>query len=98
MPEQKMKLLKRDILIRALDINERIDSVIHVQLAEQHTDKLNYFEVLQVSDQVTMIKAGDTILLDHLKHTPPFFWNDVKCAVTSEDDVSAVIDSSAVIG
>lgn len=87
-----IKLLKKDILIRPMDINEYSDSAIYIKKKEQHTDKLNYFEVLQVSDKVTLMKAGDTILLDHLKHTPPFELNNIKCAVTSEDDVAVVLE------
>lgn len=75
-----------------MDINEYASTIIHIKKVEQHTDKLNYFEVLQVSDKVTLMKAGDTILLDHLVHTPPFEFNGVMCAVTSEDEVSAVIE------
>jgi len=88
----KIRLLKKDILIRPMDVNEYTSSIIYIKKDNQHEDKLNYFEVLQVSDQVTLMKAGDTIMLEHLKHTPPFMLNSVKCAVTSEDDVAAVIE------
>lgn len=88
----KIRLLKKDILIRPLDVNEYTNSIIHIKKENQHEDKLNYFEVLQVSDQVTLMKTGDTIMLDHLKHTPPFVLNNIKCAVTSEDDVAVVIE------
>jgi len=86
------RLMRRDILLRPMDVNEYTDSVIHIQKAEQHTDKLNYFEVLQVSEQVTMMKTGDTVLLRHLEHMPPFEFNGVMCTITSEDDVEAVIE------
>lgn len=89
----KIRLLKKDVLIRPMDINEYTDSVIHIKKDDQHTDYLNYFEVLQISDEVTLMKAGDTVLLKHLQHTPPFELNGVMCAVTSEDEISAVIEN-----
>ena len=85
------RLMRRDILIRPMDINEYTNSIIHIHKEEQHTDKLNYFEVLKVSDQVTLMKEGDTILLHHLEHMPPFEYDGIMCTVTSEDDVAAVI-------
>jgi len=86
-----IRLLKKDILIRPMDINEYSESVIHIAKEDQHQDAVNYFEVLQISDKVTLMDAGDTILLDHLHHTPPFELNGVMVAVTSEDDVAAVL-------
>lgn len=87
----KIRLLKRDILIRPLDVNEYTNSIIHIKEHGQHDKELNYFEVLQISDKVTMIEVGDTILLHHLQHVPPFDLNGVKCTITSEDEVEAVL-------
>jgi len=89
---QKLRLFKKDILITPIKKNDVRSSIIHVVEDEEGQEKLNYFKVLQVSEKVTMVKEGDVVLVEHLGHTPPMVWNDVKCAVTSEDDVVAVLD------
>lgn len=89
---QKLRLFKRDILIEPCEKNEIFKSVIHVVEAEEGQEKFNYFKVLQISDKVTMVKENDIIMVEHLNHTPPILWNDKMCAVTSEDDVVAVLE------
>lgn len=85
------RLMRRDILLRPMDVNEYTSSIIHIHKRDQHTEALNYFEVLQISEKVTMMEVGDTVLLPHLKHMPPFTFDGVRCAVTSEDEVIAVL-------
>lgn len=89
---KKLKLLKKDILITPKDINEVTDSIIHVVKADEQKEKLNYFDVIDVSEQVTMVKPGDVILLEYMHHTIPMDWNGRMCSVTSEDEVVAVFD------
>lgn len=89
---EKLKLLKKDVLIKPKDINDVSNSLIHIFKEDEQKEKLNFFEVLAVSDQVTMVKEGDIVLLEFLQHTIPMLWNDEKCAITSEDDIAAVIE------
>lgn len=89
---EKLRLLKKDVLIKPKDSNEVTNSVIHVAKEDEQKEKMNFFEVLSVSDEVTMVKEGDTILLKYLQHTIPMLWNDELCAITSEDDIDAVIE------
>ncbi len=89
---KKLRLFRRDILIEPYKKNEVHKSIIHVVEEDEGKEKLNYFKVLQVSTKVTMINEGDIVLIEHLDHTVPMLFNDIKCAVTSEDDVVAIMD------
>ena len=89
---QKIRLLKKDVLIKPKDINDVVKSIIHIHKEDEGKEKLNYFEVLEVSPNVTMVNKGDTVLIEHLQHTMPVIINDERCAVTSEDDIVAVIE------
>ena len=89
---QKLRLFKKDILIEPYKKNDVHKSILHVVEEDEGKEKLNYFKVLQVSSQVTMVKENDIILVEHLVHTPPMMWNDKMCAIVSEDDVVAVIE------
>jgi co-chaperonin GroES (HSP10) len=89
---KKLRLFRKDVLIEPFKKNDLGTSLIHVVESDEGKQKLNYFKVLQVSDKVTMFGVGDVILIEHLDHTVPMLFNDIKCAVTSEDDVVAVIE------
>jgi co-chaperonin GroES (HSP10) len=87
-------LLKRDILVKPLKYQEvHQTSIIVVDDESSKRDAAQFFEVLQVSKEVTMIKKGDTIVIHQGMHTIPMLWEDVMCAITSEDDVLAVLGS-----
>ena len=88
----KLKLFKRDVLIAPVDTSVVEKSIVYVKREDENKKKLNYFEVLDVSSQVTMVKPGDIILLEYMKHTLVMEWNNKMCAITSEDEISAVID------
>lgn len=88
----KLRLLKKDILVTPKNINEVEKSTIHIVSDSEQKEKLNYFEVLVVSDQVTMVKPGDIIILGYMNHMSPIEWEGKMCAITSEDMVEAVIE------
>lgn len=89
----KLKLLKKDILIKKKSINEITKSRIHLVLADEQKEGANYFEVVQVSPEVTEFKAGDTILLPFGAHTIPFVMDDgQEYAISDELQVMGVLE------
>ena len=88
----RLVLLKKDILVEPVKNQEVNPSEIIVVDSEEKNEALLYFRVLVISDNVTMVREGDVIILQHGDHTPPVRWNGVLCAVTSEDDVVAVLE------
>jgi co-chaperonin GroES (HSP10) len=89
---KKLRLFRKDVLIEPFKKNDLNSSIIHIVEEDEGKQKLNYFKVLQVSEKVTMVNVGDVVLIEHLDHTVPMLFNDTKCAVTSEDDIVAVIE------
>lgn len=91
--KDELVLLKKDILVKPLkyqDVHQT--SIIVVDDESSKVDAAQYFEVLKISDKVTMIKEGDTVIIHQGMHTIPMLWEDVMCAITSEDDVLAVLE------
>lgn len=90
---EKLRLMRRDVLIKSKNKNEflRTDNLIYVP-EDKKEDKIQFYEVLIISDKVTMFKVGDIILLEWGEHTLPMEWNGIRCAVTSEDDILAVLE------
>lgn len=88
----KLKLFRKDILVTPIDKNEVYNSIIHVVESEEQREELNFFKVLKISKEVTEVVEGDIILLGMGKHTPPTIIDGIRVAITSENDVEAVIE------
>jgi hypothetical protein len=88
----EIRLLRKDVLITSIDKNEVVKSVIHVIEHDEQQQALNYFKVLRVSDKVTEVVPGDIIILGMGNHTVPVMVENMLVAVTSEDDIEAVVE------
>ena len=90
----EMRMLRKDVLVTQKDYYEIHKSEAGIIVVDDQVgkEKLNYFEVLKVSKNVTMVKEGDIILLEHLTHTPPQLIDNKMCAVVSEDDIVGVLE------
>ena len=84
---------KDDLLIQSIDYYDIHKTSIIVKDEERKNDAMSYFEVIKVGDEVTEMKIGDTIILGHLQHTPPFEIEGQMYAVVSEKDVVGVLDN-----
>ena len=87
-----IRLLKKDILITPFNKNDLGESVIHLIDDGKQEDSLNYFEVLKVSEKVVEVKKGDIIILSIGNHTAPVMVDNKRVAITSEEDVEAVVE------
>lgn len=88
---QKLKLMHKDVLIKPRSKNEFVKTSL-LLMDQKKGDDINFYEVLDVSDRVTMVKRGDVVLIEGANHTVPMLWNDERCAITSEDDIVGVIE------
>lgn len=91
--QEKLKLLNKDILIKKKPINDLRSGSIHLVLENEQREGVNFFEVVQVSDKVTEVRAGDVIILPYGAHTIPFVMDDhQEYAITDEDQVMGVVE------
>lgn len=88
----KIRLLNKDVLITPINKNEVFESIIHVVESDEHQQPLNYFRVLKVSPEVTEVQKDDIIMLRMGNHTPVVYVDTFRVAITSEDDVEAVVE------
>jgi co-chaperonin GroES (HSP10) len=86
-----LRLLHNDVLIRSKKLE--VSSTIAVVQKNERKEKLNAFEVISVSPNVTLVKPGDTILVNYGEHTIPMLWNGETCAITSENSIAAVLEN-----
>ena len=90
---KNLRLFKHDILIEAKSKNEvnrqqRIQTVEY----EEHKEQANWFHVLKVGADIKDVSVGDTILLPYNEHTPPFFVDGSRVAITDLSKVIGVLD------
>lgn len=88
----KIKLFRKDVIITPYEKNALNGSIIHVVEYDEGKEGLNFFKVLRVSDKVESVKEGDIVILKMGKHTPPSQFGDVRAAITSEDDIEAIVE------
>lgn len=89
----KIKLMNEDVLVM-LDENEaafRQGRII--QLKNRNEARLDYCKVLKVSDKVTDVKVGDTVLLSWTNMTPPFLIGTKRVAVTSQERIEGILEN-----
>ena len=84
------RLLHKDILIKHRNTNDFTGSSIRL-LDDENKSDLMYFEVLQVSPDVTEIEVGDVVILPWPNVMMPFLLNGERVTITSEDEVWAVL-------
>lgn len=89
---EKLRLKKKDILIKPKNKNDIGTSSIVLIDDERQTDDLNFFEVLKVAPDVVDVSAGDIILLKMGDHTESFFLDNMRVAITEEEKVEAVVE------
>ena len=83
--------LNNDVLITPINYCDLFPSRLFVINPEERNNKINFFKVLAVSAKVTAVKIGDVILVEYGKHTPPVMMDGIRCAITAEKDISAVL-------
>jgi len=84
--------MHNDILVHMIPQSDIFKSDIIIIDSEEKNKEMSYFKVLKVSPLVTDVVVGDTIILPHLGHTPPFELGGIMCAVVGERDVVGVLD------
>lgn len=89
---EEMKLMHKDVLIEPIDSNDVSKSRILAVFDDAHKESSNFFKVLQVSENVTEVKAGDKVIVGFNEHTPPFMWGTKRVAITDENTILGVID------
>lgn len=87
-----IKLLREDILIKKHPLKNMLSSIIDVISDDEQKEKLNWFEVLSVSENVTEVVVGDVILLEYLKHTIPVELDGEMCAITEQQYIVGVLE------
>lgn len=90
--EQFKPFKKTDILVQQIDYYDIHQTEIIVVDDERKNDAVSYYEVIKKGDDVTEMEIGQTIILGHLQHTPPFEIEGEMYAVVEEKDVIGVID------
>jgi co-chaperonin GroES (HSP10) len=91
--KEELVLLRKDVLLKPYDYDKVNPSNIIVVEDEKQTDKaMGYYEVLKTSSDVTEVKPGDVVVLEFRKHTIPMRWEGDLCAITSEEDIVAVLE------
>lgn len=92
-----VKLLNRDVLVRLVKKTDIQKSVIYTQETIDESE-YQFFEVLAVSDEVTMFGVGDTVVCSWLKITPPMSvqinGETVTVGITSQDEIVAVVEGA----
>lgn len=89
------RLLKKDILIEMKPKMAVNKGIIHVKESIEESS-IQFFTVLLVSPDVTLVKAGDTIAMSWKRITSPFMaefkGRTVKVGITSEEEVDVVVE------
>ena len=83
--------MHNDVLIKPRDKNDFVSTNFFLGFDKKEED-IKFYEVMDVSHRVTNVKPGDVILLETAKHTIPMIWKDIHCAITSEEDIVAIIE------
>lgn len=91
-----LKPLNDDVIIQYYDYNNVSGSSIIIEDKSSDEVTTHYCKVLRVSDNVTMVKEGDIIVLSWLNITPPFTvyidGKEEKVHITTEDRILGVVD------
>ena len=90
-----IKLLNRDIMVRLKERGE-IEGYSLIIRENTDADPNQFFTVVRASEQVTMFKEGDVVIIPWPRITDPFegIYNGEKgrYGITSEDEVLCVIE------
>lgn len=89
------KLIRKDILIKLKPEHEVKKSAIYYK-EDIDNNKIQHFEVLKVSDNVTLVKVGDIVGISWLNCTSQFdgMFNGVreKMGISDEDQVEFILE------
>lgn len=93
----ELRPMKKDVVVKLKRKNEVEGFSRFIVQENTEESKIQYFEVLKKSDEVTMMEVGDIIMCEWTRMTPPFQVLDdngvlMDVGVTSQDEIIAVVE------
>lgn len=88
---ENFRPMNDDVLLEHFDANKLSGNLIYM-IEDDTEHKYQYYKVVKTGPKCQAVSIGDTILMHWANMTPPFEIDGRKYAVTSEQEVHAIVE------